>query len=520
MVSRKNKPVRVLPDILRNTALQFPDKTALIASDARLSYKELYRAVIRLSRRLTGLGLKKGDRVGIFLEKSFEEIISLWAVAFAGGVFVSIDPRLFPDQVLYRVKDCSMSFLITSRRKSTVQGMAGAGVLFVEDLESGAVADPFIDEGPSDLSGSDLAALIYTSGSTGYPKGVMLEHKALVFGTITVADYLGNSDRDALLSLLPMSFDYGLNQMLTSCYAGGTLVLQKSSFANDICDTLIKEKVTGFAGIPTVWVMLLQENSYFRNLKFPHLRYITNSGGAIPSGYLDRLRKILPGVKIYLMYGLTEAFRSTYLPPEELERRPDSIGKAIPGVEIKVMNKDGKECLPGEEGMLVHSGGAVFRGYWNDPEATARILKPLSSTPEDRTLAVWSGDIVKKDEQGFLYFVSREDDIIKTLGHRISPQEIEDVIYRIEGVKEAVVVGVEDDLRGQAIKAVVSLTGVRSVGAADIAEFCRDNLPGFMAPCYVEIMDSLPKTSSGKIDRKALKGSAAGADLKKPEVDE
>jgi acyl-CoA synthetase (AMP-forming)/AMP-acid ligase II len=275
-----------------------------------------------------------------------------------------------------------------------------------------------------------------------------------------------------------------------------------------ICDTLVQERITGFAGVPTIWVQLLQRYSPFKQLSFPDLRYITNSGDTVPLRYLKQLREILTETRIYLMYGLTEAFRSTYLPPEELEKRPTSIGKAIPNVDIHVLNERGEECGPGEPGELVHRGANIFQGYWNDTEATAKVLKPFPFGPEEvpcKEMAVYSGDIVTRDEEGFLYFIGRKDHLIKSAGYRISPQEIEDILHQMSGVKAAAVLGVKDDLLGHKIKAFVSRGDHANLGEKEVIDFCAERLPNYMVPHTIVFLDDLPRTLNEKVDRVALK---------------
>jgi acyl-CoA ligase (AMP-forming) (exosortase A-associated) len=494
------KPVFTIPDILKTSAIKFPEREAVIENTRSISYKDLEARSSALAHYLCKRGVKKGDRVGILLEKSIEEVISIWGIAKAGGIFVPITPSLTPSQVAYRRDDCGMRCIISIAQKvAALEKDTRCIAVDIKEFDSIFKGCPDEPVAGAVIGKNDLAAILYTSGSTGYPKGVVLNHDNLVLGTQVLAEYLGNTEDDVIISVLPFSFDYGLNQLLTTCLAGGTLVLQRSMLPNDICNTLRDKRVTGFAGIPTVWVMLLQNLSSFKKLSFPDLRYITNSGGAIPGAYLKELRRVLKGTQIYLMYGLTEAFRSTYLPPEELEGRPDSIGKPIPGVRIMVINKEGKECLPGEEGVLLHCGGVIFQGYWNNPEETKKVLKPV---PQGTEMAVWSGDTVKKDKEGFLYFIGRDDEMIKCLGHRISPQEIEDALYKNAEVKEAVVFGVRDDLRGHKIKAVISLNKKRAqVSEKAILDACRGYLPEFMIPREIAFVEDLPKTATGKIDR-------------------
>jgi acyl-CoA synthetase (AMP-forming)/AMP-acid ligase II len=356
--------------------------------------------------------------------------------------------------------------------------------------------------------GEDMAASLYTSGSTGYPKGAILSHGNLVIGARIVVTYLENCPDDVILSVLPFHFDYGLNQLITSFLVGATLVLQKSTFPSDICRTLIDCQITGLAGVPTLWVQLLKSNSPFRGLHFPAIRYITNSGGAVPVRYVSQLKEVLRGAKIYLMYGLTEAFRSSYLPPEELEARPTSIGKAIPGVELLVIDEQGGNCQAGKVGELVHRGGVIFRGYWNDPEGTSKILRPApfaSSAQPVAEMAVWSGDLVSRDEEGFLYFVGRKDEMIKSAGYRISPQEIEDVLHKMDLIEEAVAFGIKDDELGERISVVVSPRGNAFLSEELVMQLCRRHLPSFMVPSVITIIPELPKGLTGKLDRNRIK---------------
>lgn len=349
----------------------------------------------------------------------------------------------------------------------------------------------------------DMAGILYTSGSTGKPKGVVLSHRNLVAGASSVACYLKNDSDDRILSVLPLSFDYGLSQLTTGFHVGATAVLMNYLLPRDIVDIIGQEKVTGLAAVPPLWIQLAQ-------LKWPRetsLRYITNSGGAMPRATLDLLRGALPDTAVFLMYGLTEAFRSTFLPPEEVERRPDSMGKAIPNAEVLVVREDGTRCAVGEPGELVHRGALVSMGYWNDHEKTAERFKPLPSTsglpiPE---LAVWSGDTVRMDEEGFLYFIGRRDEMIKTSGYRVSPLEVEEVAYGTELVGEAAAVGVPHPVLGQAIVLVVTSRDTSPLDPDALLVACKLHLPAYMVPSRIECReDSLPRNPNGKIDRKLL----------------
>ncbi|MGI9258579.1 MAG: acyl-CoA ligase (AMP-forming), exosortase A system-associated, partial [Gammaproteobacteria bacterium] len=356
-------------------------------------------------------------------------------------------------------------------------------------------------------SDRDIAAIFYTSGSTGKPKGVVLSHLNMVCGARSVAEYLKNESTDRLLAALPFSFDYGFSQLSTAFCSGASVALMEYLWPKDVLRAAEKFAITGLAAVPPLWIQLAE-------LEWPdsvaqRLRYITNSGGAMPVAVTEKLREALPSTDIYLMYGLTEAFRSTYLPPAEVSRRPTSMGKAIPNAEILVVRPDGEPCEPGEIGELVHCGDLVSRGYWNDPERTAERFRPApgnTSENSSQELAVWSGDSVKMDEEGYLYFIGRKDDMIKTSGYRISPNEIEEVIYATGLAKEAVAIGVPHSVLGQAV-VVVGVPETTGADAPDelIAD-CQRALPAFMVPRHVEWRESLPRNSNGKIDRKSLAG--------------
>ena len=353
---------------------------------------------------------------------------------------------------------------------------------------------------------TDMAAVLYTSGSTGKPKGVVLSHRNMVAGANSVAQYLSNSADDRLLAILPLSFDYGLSQLTTAFLTGASVVLHDHVFPADAVRMLARERITGLAAVPPLWMQLT-------SLDWPasigeHLRYFTNSGGAMPTATLAAIRARVPKALPFLMYGLTEAFRSTYLPPEEIDRRPTSMGKAIPNAEVLVVREDGSECAPDEPGELVHRGALVSLGYWNDAEKTAERFKPAPGRPAGivtTELAVWSGDTVRRDGDGFLYFVGRRDEMIKTSGYRVSPTEIEEVLFASGLVAEAAAFGVAHPMLGQAIVVVaLPAPGCEPDSAALLAE-CKRRLPTYMVPSQVDWMtERLPRNANGKIDRKSL----------------
>lgn len=511
--------------MLESSARRHPEKDALVHDDVRLSYREIAARVASLAEGLRRCGVQHGDRVGIYSEPSVPQALSLFAVCKAGGVCVPINPRLFSEQVAHVAKDCRMSVLLTSKAKLAALKDVLDDIPSLDSLvvvgESGGVSarvpvhsfDSLCAVEPErtwreTAIGKDLAAILYTSGSTGKPKGVMLSHANILAGSSIVSSYLEITAADRILAALPFSFDAGMNQIMTAWQQGGTIVLVDFVFAREIVQMLVKEKITGLAGVPTLWSLLAQPSSSLHRQPLPHLRYITSTGGPIPQPVLAALRKMLPSTKIYLMYGLTEAFRSTYLPPDELERRPSSIGKAVPDTEVFVIGDDGRLCKPGETGELVHRGPTVSLGYWGLPEETAKVLRPNPLLPPelgDCERVCYSGDLVKMDEDGFLYFVGRRDMMIKSSGYRISPTEVEEVIIQSGEVRHAAVIGVPDDLLGQAVKAFVVAREGETLDLDALIAYCASRIPRYMLPKTFEILDEMPQTSSGKVDYMALR---------------
>lgn len=514
--------------LLQDSAALYPDKTALVQEDRRFSYREVNQITDRLARVITAAGAGRYDRVGVFFDHRLEQVFSFFGILKAGAVYVPINSQLLGDQVDHIARDCQMTGLILDADRLELLRDVLSKWDFLKfvivrgdapEWIAGRIRHVFQFEGiftdttlpiavPNPGIGHDLAALLYTSGSTGRPKGVMVSHSNLIAGAQTVASYLSNQHSDRLLGVLPLSFDAGLNQLTCSALLGMTYVMKAFRFPGELVDVMLKEKITGFAGIPTVWLLLLQSGSPVYKNTFKYLRYITNTGGVLPVHAVEKLKKVFPDTRIFLMYGLTEAFRSTYLPPEQLDNRPTSMGKAIPGAEILVVNKEGKLCGPNESGELVHRGPTVALGYWGNEEKTKEVYRPNHFLPpglEHTERLVYSGDIVKIDEEGYLYFIGRQDHMIKCYGHRISPFEIEDVFYSTGKVKLATAIGVEDPVRGQSIKVFVVLNDNASSSEEEFMDYCVQKLPQFMMPRWIEIVGDLPRTGSGKIDLALLK---------------
>ena len=511
--------------MLLSSAERYPDKEALVDAAQRLTYAQAATQCAAIASGLREVGVKRGDRVGIWLESSVLQAISILGVSQSGGAFVPINHLLFPDQAAHIMRDCGTVGLITTKEKIALSAEVLAtlpSLQFVIAIDGKPEYQPKVslylfeeilsaDERckARDLRiEKDLAAILYTSGSTGKPKGVMLSHGQVMAGSSIVSDYLGITSNERIVGVLPLSFDAGLNQLMTAVQQGATYVSMKFTFAREIVKTLEREQITGMAGVPTLWSLMSQPSSSLEKQALPQLRYITNTGGRMPQTVLASLRRILPSTKIFLMYGLTEAFRSTYLRPEELDRRPDSMGKAIPNTEILVVSETAKRCGPGEIGELVHRGPTVSMGYWGQPELTAKVLRPHPFIPAelgDSEKVCYSGDLVKMDEDGFLYFVGRRDNMIKCSGYRVSPTEVEEILFQSGKLREAAVIGIPDSVLGQAIKAFVVPRDGEALDAEALQSFCAERMPRYMVPKVAQVMDSLPKTPSGKIDYPALR---------------
>ncbi len=517
----------LLPELIQRAAARRAEDTALRFKGRALAYGELATLVERVAHGLLALGLKRAERVAVYLPKQFETVASFFGASLAGGVFVPVNMLLKPDQVAHILRDCSVRVLVTSaERLKELEAVLGecpdlAHIVLVGDAPASTPAgkkmltwETLLAAPPGKahrVIDGDMAAILYTSGSTGKPKGVVLSHRNMMAGAKSVAEYLQNLPEDRLLAVLPFSFDYGFSQLSTAFLSGASVTLMDYLFARDVVTMAAKERITGLAGVPPLWIQLAEQN--WPAEARDSLRYITNSGGAMPRATLDRLRAALPKTKPFLMYGLTEAFRSTFLPPEEVDRRPDSMGKAIPNAEILVVRPDGTICDADEPGELVHRGALVALGYWNDPQKTAERFKPAPGQDPGLVLselAVWSGDTVRRDAEGFLYFIGRRDEMIKTSGYRVSPTEVEEVLYATGLVRDAVAVGVSHPGLGQAVVIVAAAADGRTADSDALLTQCRQRLPTFMVPLHIEWRDALPRNPNGKFDRSRLASELKG----------
>lgn len=512
-------------DFIFASAARMPQALALSHAGRRLDYAALADLVCTAGAALGTRLRAPGERVAVFLEKRIENVAAMFGAAAAGAVFVPVNPLLKPEQVQHILQDCNVRVLLTSNERLAAlapvlaacpdlravlaiglqPGHAGLPGVELADWEAALdTAPPFV---PVRRIDQDVAAILYTSGSTGKPKGVVVSHRNLVAGAHSVSSYLAITAADRILSVLPLSFDYGLSQLTCAFLNGASVVLINHLFARDIVAAVTAEGITGLAAVPPLWNQLAR-------LSWPadcSLRYLTNSGGAMPGATLSALRAALPQARVFLMYGLTEAFRSTYLPPEEIDRRPDSMGRAIPNAEVMVVRPDGTLCAPNEPGELVHRGALVSLGYWNDPARTAERFRPAPGRDPALPLlemAVWSGDIVRRDEEGFLYFVGRNDDLIKVSGYRISPTEIEELAYASGLVEEAVAFGVPHPELGQAVVLLAVATNLDAGGHAALMKECQRRMPAYMVPQHLVLRaEAFPRNPNGKIDRPSLRAA-------------
>jgi amino acid adenylation domain-containing protein len=492
---------RTIDDDLRAQAARDGAATAIVAGARRMSYAELDHLVDRFAAGLRDLGVQRGDRVAIVLPNRVETAIAVYGVLRAGAAFTPLNPTAGADRLHQQIAAAgAVAAVCDAARVETLRAAPLSHVIDVDDGPFGA--DGPVPRGALDV---DLGSIIYTSGSTGEPKGAAFAHRNMRFVTGSIAEYLELSERDRVLCVLPLSFTYGLYQLLICLHAGATLVLEPGmTLPGRLVELLERERITGLPGVPTVFQLLLTLRG-LADRELPELRFLTNAGAALPTTTLQALRRTFPHARLYSMYGLTECKRVCYLPPDQLDARPTSVGVPIPGTEAWIEDEHGEEVPAGEVGELVVRGDHVMQGYWNDPALTARKLRP-GRWPWEHVLR--TGDLFRRDEEGYLYFVGRTDDIIKSRGEKVAPREIEEVLYDAPGVREAAVVGVPDPLLGQAVHAHVCPLEGHVLDPAALRRHCAERLEDFKVPRKVIVCDALPKTLNGKIDKRALAEAA------------
>ncbi len=513
------KPQRLLREGLIQSAARHPEKTALIVEGQEYTYGQLLDTSCRVARALLDRGVKRGDRVAVYMDNTWPCITSIYGILLAGGAFLMINPQTKADKLQYILRDSGATVLMTDGHLSrqfvrAVQGLPALRAIIASgnlpeseqlpvtlDLFALVIEETFPLDEPTFVIPNDLAALIYTSGSTGNPKGVMQTHQAMVFAAWSLIEYLRLSEQDRILLVLPLAFDYGLYQLLMAMKLGATLIVERSfTFPGQIYKKMHEEHATVFPGVPTIFATMISGHRK-KELIFPEITRITNTAAALPADFIPWLQEIFPNALIYKMYGLTECKRVSYLEPELVHDKPTSVGQAIPGTEVFLRTLDGKPVPPGEPGILYVRGPHVMAGYWNQPELTGEMLKP-GLLPGERILC--TGDWFSMDEDGFLYFSGRSDDIIKTRGEKVSPVEVEQILHGIDGIKEAVVVGVDDEQLGQAICAFVVVRAGCELSDRRIKKMCLARLENFMVPKYIVELSEMPKTANGKIDKKQL----------------
>jgi long-chain acyl-CoA synthetase len=493
----------LLHGLLEQTAMRLPDKTALVAGERRASYREIDRLSASLAAWLQARGVQRGDRVACHLENGIDMVVAIYAGLRCGAVAMPISPLVRSEKLARLLNDSRASALLSEPSLRRVFGPALAASPSVHTCFVAGEDPPPADGRPRDPGtiDVDLAAILYTSGSTGEPKGVMLTHLNMVSAANSVIAYLGLRQDDVIGCALPLAFNYGLYQVLMAAQVGATVVLERSvAFPVQVLQAMAREGVTVFPGVPTLFAQCLALKD-LASLAPPTLRLLTSAGSALPEPHIRRLRQAFPRALLYSMYGLTECKRVSYLPPEQLDIRPTSVGRGMPNEEVWLADEQGRRLPNGSTGELVVRGSHVMRGYWGKPVETAERLKP---GPLPGELVLYSGDIFRTDEEGWLYFVGRKDDVIKSRGEKVSPREVENVLHEMEGIHEAAVIGVDDELLGQAVKAFVVLEPGFKHSARDVIRHCTSRLESFMAPKHVAFVDALPTTDTGKVKKSVL----------------
>jgi long-chain acyl-CoA synthetase len=513
-------PQRVLGEALIFSSRRFPAKTAIICKSKEYSYSSLYENALKVAGHLVSSGIRKGDRVAVYMGNSWECIVSIYGITLSGAAFLVINPQTKADKLQYILNDSGSKTLISESILANELNQALSGAVTLQEViitgDTGKLSGlPASLKNFEDITTgtglpatlplvipNDLAALIYTSGSTGFPKGVMMTHQSMVFASWSLIEYLRLSDEDRIILLLPLAFDYGLYQLLMAVTTGGSLIVEQSfTFQASVYKQMETYRPTVFPGVPTIYAMMIATNKK-SGLSFDFINKVTNTAAALPAEFIPDLKKIFPKALIFKMYGLTECKRVCYLEPELVDIKPDSVGKAIPGTEVFLLSPDGKPVPPGEKGILHIRGPHVMLGYWKKEDLSMEMLRP-GNLPYERVL--YSNDWFRMDEEGFLYFLGRNDDIIKTRGEKVSPMEIENVLYKISGIKEAAVIGVPDEIMGEAIIAFLTTHDQSQRNEKEIIRECMSNLELFMVPQRVIFLNEMPKSSNSKIDKKELK---------------
>jgi len=506
--------VTTLDADLRRAAAQAPNKEALVAGDRRMTFAELDVAANALAVRLHALGVARGDRVAVLLPNGAEAAVAIYGTLRAGAAFVPLNPTIKADKLAYVLADCASTAVVTDDALAPLAEQArGQAPSVREVLRADDGADAPTGPLPAPPISVDLAAIVYTSGSTGRPKGVTLTHANMTFAAGAIVTYLGMRAHDRVLCVIPLSFDYGLYQLLMCVRLGATLVLERGfAFPGRVLELLAREEITGLPGVPTIFQVLASAGAGGVAHDLPELRFLTNTAAALAPATIAALQAAFPAVRLYSMYGLTECKRVSYLPPEQLDARPDSVGIPIPGTEAWIEDDAGARRQPGAVGELVVRGAHVMQGYWNDPEATAQRLRP-GRWPWERELL--TGDLFRRDDEGYLYFVGRRDDILKSRGEKVAPKEVEVVLHQADGVRMAAVVGAPDRLLGTAIVAYVVPHDGAELTSTALRCHCAAHLEDYMVPARIELRDTLPTTPNGKVDRRALADEAAALTVKR-----
>jgi acyl-CoA synthetase (AMP-forming)/AMP-acid ligase II len=500
--------VPLLHDYLIDSAARLPDKIALVAAGVRTTYAALDAKSNALAHALIERGVARGDRVVIFADNTLETVIAFFAALKANAVASIVNPLTKVDKLVYLLNDCRAKALVSdahlaavftpavakSAHLSTVIVSGAADAELLSKLPHGTAFDAALQQGSEAPPARrcidiDLAAIIYTSGSTGDPKGVMLSHRNMLTASTSISTYLGNREDEIILCALPLSFDYGLYQVIMAFREGARVILERSfAFPAKVLSLVVEEQVTGLPGVPTMFALIAGMKS-LASFDFSKVRYVTNTAAALSEKHILKLKELFPLAEIFSMYGLTECKRCTYLPPKDLERKPSSVGIAIPNTELWLVDEEDQKLGPGEVGQLVIRGATVMQGYWEKPGE--RVLD--------------TGDYCRLDEEVYLYFVGRMDDIIKSRGEKVAPKEVEAALVSIEGVREAAVIGVPDDILGHAVKAFLVLYEGVSLTERDVIRACQGLLENCRVPKMVEFLPELPKTTTGKIKKTDLR---------------